>query len=213
MLNIIERIGKMGAECVCSNCPNTFITKDLYSAKKTIIGTMCIYCKQGISSITEINQDTLRKWFIYNPITGEWLHKHTTLNGVKNSIATIKASTGYLVIQIGDKQYLAHRMAFIYMNGALPLVTDHINHNRHDNSWCNLRNVDNTENCLNTSISKNNTTGVLGVSYRKKTDDFRAYITVNHKQIHLGVFKSINEAKLAREEANIKYKFHDNHGK
>ena len=35
---------------------------------------------------------------------------------------------------------------------------------------------------------------------------------VNRKSINLGIFDNIEEAAAAREEANMKYGFHPNHG-
>lgn len=52
--------------------------------------------------------------------------------------------------------------------------------------------------------NKNNTTGVKGVS-RNKDGRYRAYITLRRKQKHLGVFNTLEEAKLARKEAEELY--------
>ena len=55
------------------------------------------------------------------------------------------------------------------------------------------------------SLNKNSTTGHKGVSYQKKLGTYRAYITINRKQIHLGSFATIDEAVKAREAAEEKY--------
>jgi hypothetical protein len=47
----------------------------------------------------------------------------------------------------------------------------------------------------------------------KTLSKYRAYIMVNRKQIHLGVYEDINDAIAARKQANIDYGFHANHGK
>lgn len=52
--------------------------------------------------------------------------------------------------------------------------------------------------------NKNNTAGVTGVSFAKD-GQYRAYIYVNRKQIHLGVFDTLEEAAKARRVAEIKY--------
>ena len=36
---------------------------------------------------------------------------------------------------------------------------------------------------------------------------------IDRKHIHLGVYKTLEEAIQARQEANVKYGFHFNHGK
>lgn len=98
------------------------------------------------------------------------------------------------------------------MTGNLPEQVDHINHNRQDNRWINLREVNNTNNIKNCSLSKNSVTKINGVNLIKTTNKYRAYITVNKKQIHLGVFDDINDAIAARKQADIDYGFHVNHG-
>lgn len=58
---------------------------------------------------------------------------------------------------------------------------------------------------LDQKLSKNSKTGVKGVSYIEKTGKYRAYINLRRKQIHLGHFDTIEEAKEARKEAEKKY--------
>ena len=55
------------------------------------------------------------------------------------------------------------------------------------------------------ALNKNSTTGYKGVSYQKKLSTYRAYITINRKQIHLGSFPTIEEAIKARKAAEEKY--------
>lgn len=52
--------------------------------------------------------------------------------------------------------------------------------------------------------NKNNTAGVTGVSFAKG-GKYRAYIYVNRKQIHLGVFDTLEDASKARRAAEVKY--------
>jgi hypothetical protein len=42
--------------------------------------------------------------------------------------------------------------------------------------------------------------GVKGVSYVSRVNKFRAYYTIGGKQIHLGYFDTLLEAKLRRQE-------------
>jgi hypothetical protein len=50
-----------------------------------------------------------------------------------------------------------------------------------------------------------NTSGKTGVSFMNTKNKWRAYITVNSKQINLGLFISFQEAVFARNEAELKY--------
>jgi hypothetical protein len=90
---------------------------------------------------------------------------------------------------------------------------DHINGNKKDNRLENLRAVSNRENLRNKKIYKNNTSGTIGVSFYKSKQGYQASIKINGKRKNLGVFKNKEEAIAARAAANIKYNFHENHGR
>ncbi|WP_294581172.1 AP2 domain-containing protein [uncultured Thomasclavelia sp.] len=54
---------------------------------------------------------------------------------------------------------------------------------------------------LNSKLSKANKTGHKGVWYNKHLDKYEAYITFKKHRYHLGKYKNINDAILAREKA------------
>lgn len=59
---------------------------------------------------------------------------------------------GYLSIGVAGRRCLAHRLAFLIMTGREPQNTiDHINHDRCDNRWSNLRDCTQAENNWNYS--------------------------------------------------------------
>ena len=93
------------------------------------------------------------------------------------------------------------------------MQVDHINHDRTDNRIENLRLVNANENGKNQKASVRNKSGVVGVSWKKSKNKWHSQIMVNGKQIHLGFFDNIDEAKKARIDAERKYGFHENHGK
>ena len=51
--------------------------------------------------------------------------------------------------------------------------------------------------------NKNSETGITGVSVWR--DKYRAYITVDRKQIHIGTFKKLEDAAKARKNAEERY--------
>lgn len=161
----------------------------------------------------DITQTKLLEAFNYNKETGELSHKHDSSNGLSGEIATSFQSGGYLTVRINSIDYLAHRIIFFMVIGKWPIQIDHINHARDDNRWVNMREVTNRENHLNESIQSNTSTGITGVSLHKPTGKYRAYIMVNLKHIHLGLFDTVQQAAEARLAANIQYGFHKNHGK
>lgn len=58
---------------------------------------------------------------------------------------------------------------------------------------------------MNKKIPTNNSTGVVGVSFHKKTGKYRAYLTVNGKRKHLGMYNTLSEAAEARRIGEIEY--------
>ena len=161
----------------------------------------------------ELTQNYLKEILHYNPKTGEftWIEKKQgrRLEGAVGSIDRING----LKISINGKDYYAHRLACLYITGSFPPeVTDHINHNKLDNRWANLRQVSQKENQKNRSINANNTSGFNGVCWHKLSGKWIAHISINGKAKHLGYFTELSEAIVARQKANIKYGFHFNHG-
>ncbi|MDO4432000.1 MAG: AP2 domain-containing protein [Aerococcaceae bacterium] len=57
---------------------------------------------------------------------------------------------------------------------------------------------------FNQKVSKNSKTGIKGVS-KYKSGQYRAYLTIKRKQIHLGIFETMEEAAAARLEAEKIY--------
>ena len=81
------------------------------------------------------------------------------------------------------------------------IIIDHIDRNKNNNRRSNLRMCTPQENSRNCNLSSNNTSGISGASFKKDRNKWRAYITVNNKQISLGSFKNIEEAICARLRA------------
>lgn len=107
---------------------------------------------------------------------------------------------GYVICK--KMNILLHR--FI-MNPPDDMVVDHENRNPLDNRKDNLRVCTQHENIFNTSMKSNNISGTVGVSWHNKSNKWRAYISINGKQKHLGLYDSIEEAIAARRQAEIDY--------
>lgn len=82
---------------------------------------------------------------------------------------------------------------------------DHIDRNPFNNRKYNLRPCTHHQNSMNSSIPKNNISGVMGVSWVKTRKRWRAYIKVDYKQIWLGSFKDKDDAIIARLKAEKEY--------
>lgn len=158
--------------------------------------------------MTELTQKRLKELLRYNPETGlfTWVHC--------GEMAGRRGQRDYIHIRVDGDDCLAHRLAFLYMEGSFPeQATDHINHIRHDNRWANIRRASHTENRMNASKMSNNTSGFNGVSWSKACNKWSAQIKVGGKKLHLGVYDDIKCAISARKAANVVHGFHENHGK
>lgn len=163
-----------------------------------------------------LTQEYLKSILHYDPETGEFLWL-VSKDGVKRG--SIAGSIGaharkkYYVIKINRHPYYAHRLAFLYMEGAFPEnEVDHIGGDGANNKWSNLRSVSRSENGKNQCLRVNNISGVVGVSWDKKRSKWVSQICVNGKRKFLGYFSDKNMAAGARKAASIKYGFHSNHG-
>jgi len=115
---------------------------------------------------------------------------------------------GYRMVVLGGVAYMEHRLAFLYMTGAWPREdVDHINGQRADNRWANLRDVPKSTNRQNMRRAKlTNSTGLLGVG-RSKRGRYQATICVGGSNKNLGIFDDPSDAHAAYLSA--KRKLHD----
>ena len=199
----------MNFKCQCIECGKEF---DKYITKP--YSERALYCNNCQTLPDKPpTQEILRKHFLYIPSTGEFVYRLPTKGKSIGEPFGRMGNHGYLNGNIGSKSYLVHRLIWLYLYGYMPEQVDHIDHNRTNNRLDNLREVKGTDNQKNCSVSKNSSTKINGVSLHRQTGKYRAHIMVNRKQIHLGLFDTLEEATKAREQADIKYGFHSNHGK
>jgi hypothetical protein len=163
----------------------------------------------------DINVDEVREVFDYNEETGDLIWN--IRKGPRANIGDVAGcynNTGYRQIKYKGKPYLSHRLIWLYVYGYFPIdEIDHIDGDRANNRISNLRAVSRQENQKNTKLSKNSSTGIIGVYWNKNTSKWQAHITINWKQIYLGIFSDFFEACCARKSAESKYGFHPNHGR
>lgn len=150
-----------------------------------------------------ITQEYLKCSLSYNKRTGIFKWKIARSNAIKiGQKAGCIGTNGYIVIRLLKKTIYAHRLAWLYVNGAWPIeFIDHINGIRNDNRWCNLREATRQQNYQN--VPARNELKIKGVYKARKK--FIATITVNRLSIPLGKFKTLKLAKLAYKKAAIKY--------
>lgn len=150
-----------------------------------------------------LTQTELKTLLDYNKNTGDFTWKIYRGGIVKvGGIAGKVELNGYHRIKVNGKLYQAHRLAWFYVYNEWPSKDlDHINRVRSDNRIANLRLATRSENAQNTKIRINNSSSIIGVSWNKRKNKWRAYITKDYKQIHLGFFDTKEDASLARQKA------------
>jgi hypothetical protein len=100
--------------------------------------------------------------------------------------------------KIGKKIIKLHRFL---MGGASGLVVDHRDGDRLNNQKSNLRVCTVRENNINVGLTRRNRSGYRGVSFSKTSGKWRATISLDRKQLHLGYFDRPEKASAAYEEA------------
>jgi hypothetical protein len=110
---------------------------------------------------------------------------------------------GYIVTNDKNNKFLSmHRLLMDFPENE---VIDHINRNKNDNRKSNLKICEHQKNMLNQNVRKNNTSGVVGVTWDTSKEKWHSYIMVDGKLKHLGFFTNINDAiyiRLKSEKIN-----------
>ena len=155
----------------------------------------------------DLTAERLRSLLHYDPETG--IFTRLVTSGRNRWLAGSPAGTphsghgGYTQIRIANRRYYAHRLAFLYMTGAIPAYVDHVNCDRSDTRWANLRPASQTENNRNGPVRRSNKLGIKGV-YRHRRK-FVARITVDRMPIEIGKFDTAEEAGHAYREAAAQF--------
>ena len=123
-------------------------------------------------------------------------------------------SCGYLQVNLNKKLILVHRLIFMLKGYDILRgdCIDHINHNRKDNRFTNLRVVSRKDNSMNLNMRTTNRTGITGVYFNVLESLWYPRIQVGYKNMYLGATKDFFEACCRRKSAELKYSFHKNHG-
>ena len=146
-----------------------------------------------------ISHKRLLELISYNPATGIFRHLGT------GKVAGTPFKNGrYLGIRLDGKVYLAHRLAWFYMNQKWPIVQiDHVDNVGRNNRISNLREATCSQNRINSGAQKTSSSGIRGVHYAKHAKKFRAQCVKNGKTISLGYYESAIMAQEAYAKAVI----------
>jgi len=152
--------------------------------------------------MTTLTHEHLLSVLRFKPDTGKFYWKVKVRSNIRpGDEAGASGQHGYSRIMIGGRDYYVHRLAWFYMTGHWPDQVDHINLDRRDNRWCNLREATRDQNNVNKGARRSSTTGLKGVLPRRSKGCFEARIKINGKFKYLGSFKTPEEANAAYAEA------------
>ena len=130
-----------------------------------------------------------------------------SLIGKKAKIGEIAGHVGkrgYKYLSVYKRKYYVHRVIWLMHYGTFPKAIDHIDGNRLNNRIENLRECSNSENLCNSKIKSNNTSGFKGIHWFKPKQKWRARLSLNKKEYHVGYFDEKEDAINAILEARLK---------
>lgn len=147
-----------------------------------------------------ITQDEIKQLFTYRE--DGFLIRNRTGKAV---VCSPSKNHRYLRISIKGKAYYLHRIIFLLVNGYFPCGVDHIDGDRFNNKIENLRDANQSQNCLNRTVHKNNKTGHKNIHWQKNMSKWCVKITINQKSTIVGYFEDIELADLVASEYRAKY--------
>lgn len=143
-----------------------------------------------------LTREQLVKELKYNPFTGIF-QRINMKKKMRGQTAGHIRRDGYVLIGVNYSEYLAHRLAWLYMYGVWPKgIIDHVDGDPSNNAIHNLRDTSQKENILNSKLSSANTSGHKGI-YLHECGRWCARISDKY----LGLFGTIEEAVEARTKA------------
>ena len=146
-----------------------------------------------------ITQKRLKELFEY--VEGKFVHK--TTGKIRNTPITKQHRYHRMVVD--GKAYAVHRMVFLYHNGYLPKVIDHIDNDRTNNKIENLREATQQQNCLNRVVHSTSRSGHKNVHWGANIKKWVVQLTTNRGRRTIGYYDDLELAAFVAQEAREKY--------
>ena len=153
--------------------------------------------------VVEIPPDKYGKWSGLERKGGRGGRRAESVAGHPHPAASNPARVNW-VVRVDDVDYYASRVIYYITHGEDPgdIQVDHEDQNWLNNNAWNLRlDVDGDVQKVNVPMQRNNTSGVVGVSWYKARGKWQAYVTIKGKRKHLGHFTcKLEAARVVRDE-------------
>ena len=154
-----------------------------------------------------ITQELLKEIFKYE--NGNLIRNYDSGGSKAGTAAgwvnTVAGGKKYIRISVKRAHIYLHQAIFLYHHGYLPKYIDHMNGDSFDNRIENLREANQSLNTANSKLSKANTSGFKGVTWRKDTKKWAAQIFKDGKMFSLGSFNNVNDAAEAYKRKAIEF--------
>jgi hypothetical protein len=146
----------------------------------------------------------LRQELHYNPETGEFKRRKSGGGVLAGARAGGLDAYGHRTISVMGTRYRSARLAVFYMTGAWPKDdVDHINGDRDDDRWENLRLATRSQNLAN--MRARGKSGVKGACWVEAKGRWKSQIRVDGKNRHLGYFDTVEDAANAYRDAALRH--------
>lgn len=143
--------------------------------------------------------DRVNELLDYRPETGDLIQRRNRGGTARQGgLAGHINPDGYRRVRVDGKQYMAHRLVWLISYKVWPPgEIDHINGKKDDNRIENLRGVTRAENEWNKPANKCNSSGYRGVTWDPDYQQWRARVSIDGRNVHLGRFNTAEEANCA----------------
>lgn len=131
-----------------------------------------------------VTHERVKALLDYDTVTGELRWTGAAVPRVRGKL--ISAGTNYVYVQVDGRSHPAHRVIWFWMTGEWPPEQiDHINGDKRDNRFCNLR----------LATAARGRSGAMGVQPHRNR--WQASISVGRKRVNLGTYTTKEEAAAA----------------
>ena len=153
----------------------------------------------------EITKELLHQKYSYCPIdiARPLVHRDRGSGKTKRGDPVGTLVQSYYRVNVDGRSISLHRAVWLYKHpgcykdSEIPPILDHINMNKQDNRYENLRPVSRNFNNFNVRKREDSSSNYRGVSWNKRSEKWTAQIKVGGKHRHLGIFPGTPEGEIA----------------
>jgi len=148
-------------------------------------------------------KERILEQYDYDPDTGVFTWKKDGINPLVRigARAGKTCPDGYRSLSVGCLRFQASWVAWFLSTGEWPKSEiDHVNHDRGDDRFCNLREATRSQNCGYKRSLVGNANGYRGIKMQS-SGRFLAVICVRRKELCLGTYDTAEQAALIYDAA------------